>query len=199
MNELIEDIKSLGLKPHMIMMVAGGNPMDPADEDKIAPSLLAGLEAAKKHGVEHVASTSFEEWMKPGAETLTGDAFDAAVTQLVKLHTRVCQDELKTRPKCLAAARECLSNRKSVIVDATNPSSSVRREWINLAREFGAGVRCIQFAVDKDLCFHLNTLRACGPSGSAAGWPPPSGSRASSRPRSSRAIQTQSASRPRAA
>ena len=81
MNELIEDIKSLGLKPHMIMMVAGGNPMDPADEDKIAPSLLAGLEVAKKHGVEHVASTSFEEWMKPGAATLTGDAFAAAAAQ----------------------------------------------------------------------------------------------------------------------
>ncbi|QXD32188.1 hypothetical protein [Candidatus Pelagisphaera phototrophica] len=92
MNELIEDIKSLGLKPHMIMMVAGGNPMDPADEDKISPSLLAGLEVAKKHGVEHVASTSFEEWMKPGAETLTGNAFDDAVAQLVKLHTRVCQE-----------------------------------------------------------------------------------------------------------
>lgn len=92
MDELIQEIKSLGLKPHMIMMVAGGNPMDPADEDKVAPSLLAGLEVAKKHGVEHVASTSFEEWMKPGAQALTGDAFDAAVQQLVKLHTRVCRE-----------------------------------------------------------------------------------------------------------
>lgn len=91
MDELIQEMKSLGLQPHMIMMVAGGNPMDPTDEDKVAPSLLAALEVAKKHGVEHVASTSFEEWMKPGAEPLTGDAFDAAVAQLVKLHTGVCR------------------------------------------------------------------------------------------------------------
>ena len=89
---MVSDIKALGLTPHLIMMVAGGNPMDPADEDAVAPSLVEALKVAQKHGVEHVASTSFEEWMKPGSEPKTGEAFDAAVAQLVKLHTRVCRE-----------------------------------------------------------------------------------------------------------
>ncbi len=92
LNEMVSDMKSLGLTPQLIMMAGGGDPMNPADEDAVAPSLLAGIEVAKKHGVEHVASTSFEEWMKPGAEPKTGEAFDAAVAQLVKLHTRVCRE-----------------------------------------------------------------------------------------------------------
>ena len=92
LDEMMKDLKSLDLIPHIIMMVGGGNPMDPADEDAVLPSLLAGIRAAQAHGVEHIASTSFEEWMKPGAEQLTGQAFDDAVAQLVKLHTRACRE-----------------------------------------------------------------------------------------------------------
>ncbi|MCH2387678.1 MAG: hypothetical protein MK240_05680, partial [Opitutales bacterium] len=92
LSEMLAGFKNLGLNPHVIMMVAGGNPMDPADEDKIAPGLLAGLEAAKKHGIEHVSSTSLEEWMQPDKQELTGKDFDDAVAQLVKLHTRVCRE-----------------------------------------------------------------------------------------------------------
>lgn len=92
LDEMISDVKNLGLAPHMIMMVAGGNPMDPADEDTVAASLIAAMNAAQRHGIEHVASTSFEEWMKAGSQPLTGADFDAAVAQLVKLHTRVCRE-----------------------------------------------------------------------------------------------------------
>jgi len=86
-EDLFGGIKNLGMKPHMIMMVTGGNPMDPADEDIVAPILVSGLKVAQQFEIEHVASTSIEEWMKPGAQPLTGEAFDAAVAQNVKLHT----------------------------------------------------------------------------------------------------------------
>ena len=92
MDDLVNGIKALGLKPHIIMMVAGGNPMNPADEDTIAEALLNGLKVAQQHSVEHVSSTSFEEWMKSDSQPLTGDDFDAAGTQLVKLHTRVVRE-----------------------------------------------------------------------------------------------------------
>jgi hypothetical protein len=91
-EDLFGGIKDLGLRPHMIMMVAGGNPMDPADEDTVAPMLIDGLKAARKFEIEHVASTSIEEWMKPGATPLTGAAFEAAVAQNVKLHTRAVRE-----------------------------------------------------------------------------------------------------------
>jgi len=91
-EDLFGGIKALGMKPHMIMMVAGGNPMDPADEDVVAAMLVNGLRIAQQHGVEHVSSTSIEEWMNPDAQPITGDAFEAAVAQNVKLHTRACRE-----------------------------------------------------------------------------------------------------------
>ncbi|MEO0448519.1 MAG: hypothetical protein AAF191_20850, partial [Verrucomicrobiota bacterium] len=91
-EDLFGGIKALGMSPHMIMMVAGGNPMDPADEDTVCPMLVNGLTAAQQHGVQHVSSTSIEEWMKPGALPLTGADYEAAVAQNVKLHVRACRE-----------------------------------------------------------------------------------------------------------
>ena len=50
--------------------------------------LVAGLTAAKENGVEHVSSTSVEEWMKEGATRKEGADFDAAVAQNVAVHVR---------------------------------------------------------------------------------------------------------------
>lgn len=91
-QDLFGGIRELGITPHMIMMVAGGNPMNPDDEDAVCEMLVAGLKAAQELQVEHVASTSIEEWMKPGATTLTGADFEAAVAQNVKLHTRAVRE-----------------------------------------------------------------------------------------------------------
>lgn len=91
-QDLFGGIRDLGITPYMIMMVAGGNPMNPEDEDAVCEMLVAGLKAAQELNVEHVASTSIEEWMKPGATTLTGAEFDAAVAQNVKLHTRAVRE-----------------------------------------------------------------------------------------------------------
>ncbi len=91
-QDLFGGIQDLGIRPHMIMMIAGGNPMDPADEDTVCEMLVSGLTAAQKLGVAHVSSTSIEEWMKPGARTLTGDEFEAAVQQNVRLHTRAVRE-----------------------------------------------------------------------------------------------------------
>ena len=90
--DMLNGIKELGITPHVIMMVAGGNPMDPADEDTVAPMLVAGLKKAQEFGVQNVSSTSIEEWMKPGATKLTGADFDAAVAQNIKLHARVVRE-----------------------------------------------------------------------------------------------------------
>lgn len=91
-EDLFGGIRALGMKPHMIMMVAGGNPMDPADEDTVTGMLVNGLRIAQQFEVEGVASTSIEEWMKPGAKPLTGAAFDAAVAQVVRVHTRAVRE-----------------------------------------------------------------------------------------------------------
>ena len=91
-NEMITDLKDLGLIVHLIMMVGGADPMNPADEDAVVAMLTENLNAAKAHGITHVVSTSLEEWMKEGAVRKEGADLDAAIAQLAKLHARAYND-----------------------------------------------------------------------------------------------------------
>jgi bifunctional polynucleotide phosphatase/kinase len=50
-------------------------------------------------------------------------------------HTRVNQDSLKTIKACLTAAKDALSQGRSVVVDNTNISVDVRKTWVDFARE----------------------------------------------------------------
>ncbi|MEM7698450.1 MAG: hypothetical protein AAF236_08620 [Verrucomicrobiota bacterium] len=91
-SEMIGGLRDLGLGAHVILMVGGADPMNPADEDQVAEILVGGAEMAKNEGVEHLSSTSIEEWMKPGAEPKTGPDYEAAVAQNAKLHARVATE-----------------------------------------------------------------------------------------------------------
>ncbi len=88
--EMVNGFTELGLETHFILMVGGADPMNPADEDTVCEMLTNGLNAAKKYGVKHVSSTSIEEWM--AGEAKTGEAYDAAFAQNVKLHTRAVNE-----------------------------------------------------------------------------------------------------------
>ncbi len=101
-EELIVGLKDLDLVVHLIMMVGGADPMNPDDEDAVVGMLVSGLELAKKFGIEQVSSTSVEEWMKPGAQPREGDAFEAAVAQNVKVHTRAVK-EADAQNSCIKA------------------------------------------------------------------------------------------------
>ncbi|MGE9271088.1 MAG: hypothetical protein ACQKBU_09830, partial [Verrucomicrobiales bacterium] len=81
-----------GLIVHLVIMMGGVDPMDPADEEATVAQLLPSLEAAKRHGVTHVSATSVEQWMQPGATPKRGDAFEAAVDQNVKVHVRAYEE-----------------------------------------------------------------------------------------------------------
>ena len=87
-----------GLIVHLIMMVGGASPINPEDEDKVVDMLNSGLASAKQYGVEQVSSTSFEEWMQ--GEPQEGDAFEAAVAQVAKVHAR-CYRESDLADSCV--------------------------------------------------------------------------------------------------
>lgn len=91
-EEMVAGFRARDLQVHFILMVGGADPMNPDDEDAVVDILVGGLQAAKKQGVEHVSSTSVEEWMKEGATRKDGAEFDAAVAQNVKVHTRALQE-----------------------------------------------------------------------------------------------------------
>ncbi len=90
--ELVKQCQQLNVEVQFILMVGGADPMEPADEDKVVEMLVGGLKAAKKHGIEQVASTSVEAWMQSGATPKLGAEFDAAVAQNVKVHTRATRE-----------------------------------------------------------------------------------------------------------
>lgn len=88
LDELAGGLKELDLALYFVLMVGGADPMNPDDESAIVDQLLFGLEAAKKHGVTFVSSTSIENWMVEGAVRKEGADFEAAVEQNAKLHQR---------------------------------------------------------------------------------------------------------------
>lgn len=98
-DELCNGLKGLGLNLYFVLMVGGADPMNPDDESAVAEQLLFGLEAAKKHGVSIVSSTSIEEWMS-GAARKDGADFEAAVEQNAKLHHR-CYSEAGLADSCV--------------------------------------------------------------------------------------------------
>jgi len=91
-EEAVTGLRALGVEVHLIMMVGGADPMNPADEDAVVEMLVAGIEVAKKFGITQVASTSIEEWMQPGASPKTGADFEAAVAQNVAVHCRAVRE-----------------------------------------------------------------------------------------------------------
>jgi hypothetical protein len=87
-SEMIKGLKDLGLDVHIIMMVGGANPMDPADEDAVVSQLMGSIKASLEHGAASVSSTSIEEWMNGPVDA----DFNAAVAQNVKLHIRAAKE-----------------------------------------------------------------------------------------------------------
>ncbi|MFM2220262.1 MAG: hypothetical protein RLZZ553_10 [Verrucomicrobiota bacterium] len=87
-GETIRGMQALGLDVHVIMMVGGANPMNPADEDVVVGQLKGSIKAALEFGAVSVSSTSVEEWMNGPADM----DFDVAVAQNVKVHLRAAKE-----------------------------------------------------------------------------------------------------------
>lgn len=92
LDELIRELRNLGLEIYFIIMVGGVNPMNPADEDAVVAQLLPSFQSAVTHGVRHVSSTSIEEWMSATETRREGADLEAAIAQNVKVHLRVYQE-----------------------------------------------------------------------------------------------------------
>ncbi|KAL7793815.1 PNK3P domain-containing protein [Trichoderma ceciliae] len=75
-------------------------------------------------------------------------------------YERVNQDMLKSRDKCIQAARDLLKAGKSVAVDNTNPDPDTRALWIEVARKAGVPIRCLWFSTPVVVCEHNDAVRA---------------------------------------
>ena len=91
-EEMVGELRDIGLAVQFVLMVGGVDPMNVADEDAAVEMLVSGLKTAATHGIEKVSSTSVEEWMKAGAKRKEGEAFAEAVAQNVKVHQRALKE-----------------------------------------------------------------------------------------------------------
>lgn len=76
-----------------------------------------------------------------------------------KSYDYINQDTLKTRTKCLKEALNSIQESKSVIIDNTNPTSDLRKDYIDLAKKYKYKIKCYIMNFDKDLGKHMNCYR----------------------------------------
>jgi bifunctional polynucleotide phosphatase/kinase len=88
-----------------------------------------------------------------------GSGKSAWIRKMLGEYSRVSQDVLGNRDRCLRAVRDALVRNKKVVVDNTNPAAETRALYIDLARQAGAPVRCVHITTPKKMAEHLNALR----------------------------------------
>ncbi|KKA29691.1 hypothetical protein TD95_001356 [Thielaviopsis punctulata] len=75
-------------------------------------------------------------------------------------YTRINQDRLGSRDKCIAAAKRAIEDGASIVIDNTNADTRIRGIWIQMARENNMGVRCVHFKTPLKMCVHNDHYRA---------------------------------------
>lgn len=74
-------------------------------------------------------------------------------------YKHINQDELKTLSKCLTLTEKEIQNKKSIVIDNTNPSKDTRKKYLDLCKKYNIKSRCIYFDIDINIIKHLNIYR----------------------------------------
>ncbi|KAI8054119.1 polynucleotide kinase 3 phosphatase-domain-containing protein [Syncephalis plumigaleata] len=113
------------------------------DKSTLLPSVEDSLELIVFTGMPASGKTRFyHKWFAPAG------------------YVHINQDILHTKQKCIATTKLALQEGKSVVIDNTNASADARRDYIKLARDHDAKVRCFYFNADVALARHNNIYRA---------------------------------------
>ncbi|KAF9456500.1 polynucleotide kinase 3 phosphatase-domain-containing protein [Collybia nuda] len=75
-------------------------------------------------------------------------------------YVHINQDILATRNKCVKTMREGLREGKSCVIDNTNRNASIRKFYIDAAKELNVCIRCFVFTGQIELAWHNNLYRA---------------------------------------
>lgn len=71
----------------------------------------------------------------------------------------VNRDSLGSWQKCINAMEKHLTEKRSVVVDNTNPDSTSRQRYIEVAKRYNASVRCFIMSISVDHAKHNNKFR----------------------------------------
>eukprot|EP01083_Nonionella_stella_P199913 732738_1 len=69
------------------------------------------------------------------------------------------RDTLKTKKKCIDAAKKALKNGKNVVIDNTNPDYNAREPYIKVGKQFKANIRLFNMTTDRQVAEHMNLVR----------------------------------------
>lgn len=91
-----------------------------------------------------------------GKSTIAQTVFKASGYEVVE------SDALKTVAKIRTALKSALTNGKSAVIDATNPTRERRKEYVDIARAVSANIniRCIHVATTMEEAVARNNLRS---------------------------------------
>lgn len=135
----------------------GQAPITNFDWDGIGPEKLSSMPKSYPKASYHASSTEMVLFCGfPGCGKST--FFHRFFAPFAYQH--VNRDTLKTPEKCIAAATAALAQKKSVVIDNTNPSPDDRAKYIAIAKKAQVPVRCFVFLHDAALANHMNILRA---------------------------------------
>ncbi|XP_047123558.1 bifunctional polynucleotide phosphatase/kinase [Hydra vulgaris] len=119
---------------------------------------VKALSDYSEHSFENICSNDVEMIIFVGSPA-AGKSFFAKNYLEPKLYVIVNRDSLKTIEKCISLAEKSLKNKKSVVIDNTNPSKEARKVFIDLAKKYNVSVRCFNFQTPLELAHHLNRFR----------------------------------------
>ena len=100
--------------------------------------------------------TTVALWLCVGPPAAGKSTFCATHAPMI---TRINQDTLKTRARCLKQAQEQLASGKPCIVDGTHRDVAVRAHYVRVAEEAQVPCYCLWFDRTKEEAMHLNALR----------------------------------------
>lgn len=70
------------------------------------------------------------------------------------------QDTLKSKSKCVKECIDFIKNKKSIIIDSTNPSKEKRKQWIDIAKNNNYTTRIIKMTTSMEHSKHNNMYRS---------------------------------------
>jgi predicted kinase len=123
----------------------------PADTTKLDLTVFVGPPGAGKTTFykDHFASRGYQ-WV---------NQVSTIESLLVSFANVTLQDTLKSATKCLSMAKQHLLDHRSVVIDNTNRTKSIRSTYITLAKELNVNVRCVYFDASHELCVHNSLYR----------------------------------------
>lgn len=81
-----------------------------------------------------------------------GSGKSTLATTEFKDYIRISQDELGSKFQCLKLCNDSLAEGKDIIIDRCNHTVQQRKEWLKMARLYGASTQAVYLDASHELC-----------------------------------------------